>query len=52
MEELVRVFKMKDITRTVATKYKLIMKSHLLAIDDIMMFPVTQQDAIEFFNTH
>lgn len=26
------------------------MKSHLLVIDDIMMFPVTQQDAVAFFN--
>lgn len=41
---------MKDITRTAAAEYKRIMKSHLLVIDDIMMFPVTQQDAIAFFN--
>lgn len=26
------------------------MKSHLLVIDDIMMFPVTQQDVVAFFN--
>jgi DNA replication protein DnaC len=50
MEELVHVLKMKDMTRTAATEYKRIMKSHLLVIDDIMMFPVTGQDAVAFFN--
>jgi DNA replication protein DnaC len=50
MEELIHVLKMKDITRTAAAEYKRIMKSHLLVIDDIMMFPVTQQDAVAFFN--
>lgn len=50
MEELVKVLKMKDITRTAATEYKRILKSHLLVIDDIMMFPITKQDAVAFFN--
>jgi DNA replication protein DnaC len=50
MGELIHVLKMKDITRTAATEYKRIMKSHLLVIDDIMMFPVTGQDAVTFFN--
>ncbi len=50
MGELIHVLKMKDITRTAAAEYKRIMKSHLLVIDDIMMFPVTGQDAVTFFN--
>lgn len=50
MEDLIKVLKMKDITRTAAAEYKRIMKAHLLVIDDIMMFPVTQQDAVSFFN--
>lgn len=50
MEDIIHVLKMKDITRTAAAEYKRIIKSHLLVIDDIMMFPVTQQDAIAFFN--
>ena len=50
MEELIHVLKMKDITRTAVTEYKRIMKSHLLVIDDIMMFPITQQDTVAFFN--
>jgi DNA replication protein DnaC len=41
---------MKDMTRTAAVEYKRIIKSHLLVIDDIMMFPVTRQDAVAFFN--
>ena len=50
MEDLIKVLKMKDITRTAQAEYKRIMKCHLLAIDDIMMFPVTQADAVAFFN--
>lgn len=50
MEDLIHTLKMKDITRTAAAEYKRIMKSHLLVIDDIMMFPVTQPDAVAFFN--
>lgn len=50
MESLVRVLKMKDITRKAATEYKRITSAHLLVIDDIMMFPVTKQEAVAFFN--
>jgi DNA replication protein DnaC len=50
MESLVKVLKLKDVTRSAAAEYKRILKSHLLVIDDIMMFPVTQQDAVAFFN--
>lgn len=50
MADLIKVLKMKEITSTAAAEYKRIMKSHLLVIDDIMMFPVTQQDAVAFFN--
>lgn len=50
MEDLIKVLRMKDVTRTAFAEYNRIMKSHLLVIDDIMMFPVNQQDAIAFFN--
>lgn len=50
MEDLIRVLRMKDVTRTAAAEYKRIMKAHLLVIDDIMMFPISQQDAVTFFN--
>jgi DNA replication protein DnaC len=50
MEELIQILKMKDITRSAAIEYKRIAKSHLLVIDDIMMFPIEQKDAVAFFN--
>jgi DNA replication protein DnaC len=50
MEELVKILKTKDIIKKAATEYQRIMRSHLLVIDDIMMFPVTQPDAVAFFN--
>ncbi len=50
MESLVKVLKMKDMTRKSATEYKRITSAHLLVIDDIMMFPVTKQDGVAFFN--
>lgn len=49
MDELLKVLKMKEITRKAATEYKRILKAHLLVIDDIMMFPVSQQDALALF---
>ncbi|MBD3181101.1 AAA family ATPase [Candidatus Poribacteria bacterium] len=50
MEDLIGILRKKDITRTAAAEYKRILKSHLLVIDDIMMFPVNQEDAVTFFN--
>jgi DNA replication protein DnaC len=50
MEDLIRVLKMKDVTRRAAAEYKRVLKAHLLVIDDIMMFPVTAPDAVAFFN--
>ena len=50
MEELIGILRKKDIIRTAAAEYKRILKSHLLVIDDIMMFPVNQEDAVTFFN--
>jgi DNA replication protein DnaC len=50
MEDLIGILRKKDITRTAAAEYKRILKSHLLVIDDIMMFPVNHEDAVKFFN--
>jgi len=50
MEELLRILKLKEVTRAAANEYKRIMKAHMLVIDDIMMFPVNQIDAVSFFN--
>ncbi len=37
-------------TRKAATEYKRIIKAHLLVIDDIMMFPVPEQEINAFFH--
>lgn len=50
MESLIKVLKMKEITKSAAIEYKRIINAHLLVIDDIMMFPVTKEDAVRFFN--
>ena len=50
MEELLKILKLKDVTRSAAIQYKRIIKAHLLVIDDIMMFPATQQDGVALFN--
>ncbi len=50
MEELIKTLKMKDMTRTAAAEYKRIKNAHLVVIDDIMMFPLSKQDALAFFN--
>lgn len=50
MEDLIKMLKMKDITRTAAAEYNRIIKAHLLVIDDIMMFPVSKDDAVALFN--
>ncbi len=50
MEGLIKVLKMKDMTRSAANEYSRIKKAHLLVIDDIMMFPVSKDDAVALFN--
>lgn len=50
MEDLIKILKMKEITRTAAVEYQRIIKCHLLIIDDIMMFPISKQEAVAFFN--
>jgi len=50
MKSLVRILKMKDITRKETALYKRIRNAHLLVIDDIMMLPVTKEQAVAFFN--
>lgn len=50
MEQLIKVLKMKEVTRSARAEYRRIQKAHLLVIDDIMMFPVTKDDAVSFFN--
>ena len=50
MEELVTVIKMKSISPTAMGNYNRIAKAYLVAIDDIMLFPMNKEDAAGFFN--
>jgi DNA replication protein DnaC len=50
MEQIVAILKMKDIMKSVAREYSAILKSNLLVIDDIMMFPIERKQAVALFN--
>lgn len=50
MEDITNVLKLKDITRTATADYKRLCKAQLIAIDDIMMFPVEKEIAVSLFN--
>lgn len=50
MEQIVEILKMKDITRSASTEYKKLLKAHLLVIDDIMMFALDKQQAVQLFH--
>ncbi|MCK5536193.1 MAG: ATP-binding protein [Bacteroidales bacterium] len=50
MEELVTVLKLKEMTSSALNKYNRLLKAHLIAIDDIMMFPIKKHEAVAFFN--
>lgn len=50
MEELVGVLKMKEMTSAALNRYNRLCKAHLIAIDDIMLFPIKKHEAVAFFN--
>jgi DNA replication protein DnaC len=50
MEELINMLKMKDFTRTAMAEYKRLSKASLIVIDDIMLFPVEKNQAVNLFN--
>ena len=50
MEDLINIMRLKDMTSSALGKYNRLIKSHLLAIDDIMMFPMQKHEAVAFFN--
>lgn len=50
MDEIINILKLKDMTRTAAAELKRLSRAHLIAIDDIMLLPVTKNDAVAFFN--
>jgi DNA replication protein DnaC len=42
--------RMKEITQTAKTEHQRLLKSHLIVIDDIMLFPIEKKDAVNLFN--
>lgn len=50
MEDLVNVLKTKEMTSTALNTYNRYLKAHLLAIDDIMLFPIKKHEAVALFN--
>lgn len=50
MGEIIEIIKLKDITSSAMNTYKRLTKAHLIAIDDVMLFPMKKADAIGFFN--
>lgn len=50
MDDIIQTLKMKDITRSANVEYKRLCKAQLVAIDDIMLFPVDKETAVSLFN--
>ena len=50
MEQITHLMKMKDITKTAAREYELLLNADLLVIDDIMMFPIEKKQSVTLFN--
>jgi DNA replication protein DnaC len=50
MEDLVNVLKMKEMTSIALSTYNRYLRAHLIAIDDIMLFPIKKHEAVAFFN--
>lgn len=50
MEDIITTIKMKEISPTAMSAYNKILRVNLIAIDDIMLFPVKKEDATGFFN--
>lgn len=50
MEELITILKMKEMTSSALNAYNRLLRAHLIAIDDIMLFPIKKHEAVAFFN--
>ena len=50
MEDIVNCLRLKDISTSAMMTYNKILRAQLLAIDDIMLFPVKREEATAFFN--
>ncbi|RUT72809.1 IS21-like element helper ATPase IstB [Ancylomarina longa] len=50
MEELISILRLKEMTSSALNAYNRLLKAHLIAIDDIMLFPMKKNEAVAFFN--
>ena len=50
MEDLVDILRTKDMISSSLSAYNRLLKAHLIAIDDVMMFPLKPEEATSFFN--
>ena len=50
MENLVSTIRLRELSAAAMARYNRITKLHLLAIDDIMLFPMQKDEAAGFFN--
>ena len=50
MEDLVGMLRMKEITASALSSYNRYLKAHLIAIDDIILFPIKKNEAVALFN--
>lgn len=50
MGDLINILRMKDMTGTALSHYNRLIKAHLIAIDDIMLFPIKKHEAVALFN--
>ena len=50
MEQLNHLLKMKDMTKSAAREYAVLLNADLLVIDDIMMFPIERKQSVTLFN--
>lgn len=50
MEEIINIIKLKDASTRARGSYTKLINANLIAIDDIMLFPVNKEEATGFFN--
>jgi len=50
MGEIINILKMREVTSSAMNAYRRLLKANLLAIDDIMLFPIKRNEAVAFFN--
>lgn len=50
MEEIIYMLRLKEMTTSAMNTYNRLLKAHLVAIDDIMLFPMKKNEAVAFFN--